>query len=76
MATYGRREVTTTRVEFPVPAEPPYGACWAEVMKAIRAAHQELWTAGLVPENQDAPDDLIKVTVSDDEVIVYYERSG
>lgn len=74
MATYSRRERTTVRVEFPVPAERPYGASWAEVMKAIHAAHVELWDAGVVEQDRDASDGTIWLLPGDDEVVVYYER--
>lgn len=76
MSTYSRHERTTTRVEFHVPADPPYGASWAELMKAIRAAHIELWQAGRIPEDTDAPDDAIRIQPGDDELIVYCVREG
>lgn len=73
MATYSRREVHTKRVEFPVPAAPPWGACWVEVYKAATAAHQELAEAGRIKPGTDAPDNLIRIRSGDDEVIVSYE---
>jgi hypothetical protein len=73
MAEYTRRERVIRRVEFHVPTSPPFGAVWAEVMKAIRAAHVELWNAGIVPRDTDAPDDRILLLSGDDDVIVYVE---
>lgn len=73
MATYSRREVHTTRVEFMVPAPWPTGACWSEVAKAIAAALQELRAAGRVGAEETAPDDLLRISPGDSEVIVSYE---
>jgi hypothetical protein len=75
MAEYIKRVVTTTIVEFAVPLTLGFGACWAEVMKAIRAAHQDLWDLNKVERGKDAADDVIRLTVSDDEIIIFYERS-
>lgn len=74
MATYDRIEVSTTMVKFVVPAPFGFGACWVEVMKAIRAAHNELWEQGRVPQGENASDDLIRLMPGDEEVIVFYER--
>lgn len=78
MATYTSKTVLTERHEFSVPATEPWGACWAEVMKAIRAAHSELWALGLVPEGRDASDDAIRILPGDEDVVVFYvlERNG
>jgi hypothetical protein len=73
MATYWRREVHTTRVEFLVPAEPPYGAAWVEVQKAISAAIQELISRGLLAEDGTPSDDQIWVRPGDDDVAVVIE---
>lgn len=73
MATYSRRERITRTVEFPVPAEQPYGACWAEVWKAFNAARQELVVAGRLEKDVSPPDDMIRILPGDDEVIVCYE---
>lgn len=70
MATYSRREVVTRRVEFVVPAQPPYGACWTEVAKAMSAARAELIEAGLLNKLAEAKDDQIKVYPADDEIVV------
>jgi len=73
MATYERREVTTRVVEFIVPAEHPYGACWVEVCKAVSAAHQELVAAGRIKQGDDAPDDMIRILPGDSDVVVQFE---
>lgn len=72
MATYTSRMVTSTRHEFVVPADRPWGACWAEVMKAIRAAHAELWDKGLVEQDKDAADNVIRILPGDEDVVVFY----
>jgi hypothetical protein len=74
MAEYTRRERTRTMVEFAIPAQLPYGAAWVELTKAIRAAHSELWDAGQVERERDAPDDAILILPGDDEIVVYYTR--
>lgn len=76
MASYSRRVIRTTRVEFPVPAAEPWGACWVEVMKAIHAATRELVDNGLLAEGKEPSDDTIRIRVGDDEVIVFYEHTA
>lgn len=71
MATWSRRETTVRRVEFVVPALPPWGAVWAEVMKAGDAALTEMHEAGLLPNGP--VDDTLRIRPGDDEVIVSYE---
>jgi hypothetical protein len=73
MATYDRRETTTRTVEFIVPAEHPYGACWVEVYKAVSAARQELVAAGRIKQGDDAPDDMIRILPGDSDVVVQFE---
>lgn len=76
MATYSRSVVTTTRVEFSVPTHTPWGACWSKVYKAVGAAMEDLREAGRIPDNETAPDDLIRILCADDAVIVFYEAEG
>lgn len=73
MATYERREVTRTRVEFVVPAAEPWGACWVEVMKAIRAATNELVMTDQLADGAEPADDAIQIRPGDDAVVVSYE---
>ena len=73
MATWSRRERVTRVVEWVVPAERPYGAPWNQVVQAINQAMGELRAAGRLGEFEEPSDDLIRVLVGDDEVIVFYE---
>lgn len=70
MATWTRREVVTRRVEYIVPAEGPYGACWAEVCKAFSAIRSDLETAGVLPELASMPDDMVRVLPGEDEILI------
>jgi hypothetical protein len=76
VANYERREVTTRAVEFIVPAQQPYGACWVELYKAVAAAHQELVAAGRIRKGEDAPDDLIRLLPGDEDIVVRYELAA
>jgi hypothetical protein len=76
MVSYERREVTTRVVEFIVPAEHPYGACWVELYKAVSAAHQELVAAGRIKEGADAPDDMIRLLPGDADIVVQYQMDS
>lgn len=73
MATYSRTELHVTRVEFHVPAPPPWGATWVEVAKAVNAAIAEIVEAGELAEGAQPSDDLISVAPGDDDVVVSYE---
>lgn len=74
MATYSRRELHITRVEFTVPAEPPWGATWVEVAKAITAATNEIRAAdGLEPDEVLADDRISVAPYNEDEIVVSYE---
>lgn len=73
MATYDRRRLEITRIEFHVPAPAPWGAAWTEVMKAIHAAVAELHESGELPEAAEPADNVIAIAPGDDEVIVSYE---
>ncbi len=73
VATYSRREVTIRRVEFDVPSDSPWGACWPEVCKAAAAAIAELRAAGRLGPDEAPADDLIRVFPRDDSVVVAYE---
>lgn len=73
MATYSRREVWTHRIEYSVPAEPPFGACWAEVAKAFTAARNDLVTSGVIGPEREMWDDQVKVIPSDDAILIVVE---
>lgn len=74
MATYERRVLTVERVEFHVPAEPPWGADWTQVWRAVAEIHAELREAGELQEGQDAADDRIAMEPRDNVIVVSYER--
>lgn len=74
MTDYKRTEVTTTRVQFHVDAPFPDGANWSDVMNMIRLVHQELWSAGTVTQDRDAPDNEVRLAAGDGEIIVSYEK--
>jgi hypothetical protein len=76
MATYERREVHTVTVEFRVPAQRPYGACWPEVLKAVDAAIRDLRDAGVIAEDAVPPDDQIRIHARDEEIVVTYESEA
>lgn len=73
MATYERRVLEIQRVEFHVPAPPPWGATWVEVSKAVRAAIAELVSSGRLAEHTEPADDIISVTPLDDAIVISYE---
>lgn len=75
MATWFRREVTTRRVEWVVPARAPFGADWAQVLQAFNQAERELRAAGWIPEGQEPSDDLIRFDAGDEEIVIYYEAA-
>jgi hypothetical protein len=74
MSTISRYVVKTERVELHVPAPEPIGACWVEVYKAVRMAHQELVDLGELDEGADAADDQIMISAGVNTIIVNYER--
>ena len=80
MPSYESRVVTVERHEWVVPTYGHHlGAAWAEVMKAIRAAHQSLWDMDLYPIDKDVPDSVLRIQGDGEEsVIVSFtlERNG
>lgn len=73
MSTYSRRERVTRTVEWTVPANQPWGACWTEVFGAVNDAIRELRASGGLGEFEEPSDDAIRVLAGDDEIIVFYE---
>lgn len=71
MASYSRYEEKTTRVVFPVPMYQGY-AVHAEVLKAIWAARKELDPRDL----ESVADDAVKVSATDEAILVWYEKKG
>lgn len=64
MATYSRREVTVTTVEYAIPATPPWGAHCDEIAKAMTAARAEIGDQA-----------AIWVHPRDDEIVIRFEKS-
>lgn len=73
MATYSRRERVTRRIEWVIPAPPPFGADWPQVFQAFQQAERELRAVGGLPDDREPPDDLIRFLTGDDEIVIYYE---
>lgn len=73
MAIWERKEITSRRVEFHVPTNPPWGACWVEVQKAISAAMAEMRDSGLLWAEEVPADDRIRLLTTDESIVVYYE---
>lgn len=72
MADNYRREVVSRRIEFVVPMKHESGINWTEIMKAIQAAHSELYDALKIPRGQEAADDQITLVPGDEDIVVRY----
>lgn len=70
MTDYGRREVTTTRVEYtiPAPAEGAGYAYWGPLRQAIYAIERELG------DEAARWDDAVRIEARDDEIVLSYPR--
>ena len=68
MAAFERREVTSTRVEYRVPAVPHFGTGWAELVKAANAAIADAKARGVL-----VTDDTLWVVPEEEEVVVWFE---
>lgn len=73
MATYSRRVLHIERVEFHVPAPAPWGATFAEVVKAIHTASAEFRDHRGLASTVVLNDDEIAVAPQDDAIVVSYE---
>ncbi len=73
MATYTSRYVTTTRVEFRVPAPEPWGADLDEVMKAVAAADQSRKNRAELNCDERIANSPISVRPDDDAIVISYE---
>lgn len=76
MASYTRRIRHIERVEYVIPTYgDENGAPWAEVMKAIRAIHNELFDADpkRYPRGVDLPDNTIMISGDDEAILVTYQ---
>lgn len=68
MATWTRSEHTTRTVRYTVPTDEPVGAAWNQVQNALTAA-----TGEYKKLYGHLFDDVIRVHVSDDAVIIEFE---
>jgi hypothetical protein len=69
----GLRRSRVTRVEFIVPAPPPYGADRSDIEAAIRSAQQEMGPKQSAWRSKYLISDSIRFSSGDDEIIVWYE---
>jgi hypothetical protein len=82
MADWFKRSKAVTTHEWVIPATEPWGACWNQVQQALDAA-RENWITMHPAEARIAaqddrcitvPDDAVRVKVSDNEIIVFWEQ--
>lgn len=73
MATWERKEITSRRVEFHVPTNPPFGADWVQVQQAIYAAISEMRNDGLLGVVEEPSDERIRLHGTDEAIVVTYE---
>jgi hypothetical protein len=66
MAEYTFRDVTTVRREYALPIE----TNWAEISKVFAAMRNELG------EDRAQYDDAVRTTVTDNEIVFWYEKSS
>jgi hypothetical protein len=71
MATFSGPLVRTKRsIEYTVPADESWGACYVEVNKAYWAIIQDLRRLKILGEDEMPSDDLIRVFPRDDEIVL------
>jgi hypothetical protein len=73
VATWSRSEHNTRHVEYRVPAEQPWGACWAQVSQAITAAMANYRELHSLPFNAPPADDWVRVFPGDGEIVIRFE---
>jgi hypothetical protein len=73
MATYSRREYTTRHIEYTVPSDGLWGACWVEVDKAMVSAAREYRQVHRLPEGAALSDDALRFFPGDDEIVIRFE---
>lgn len=76
MSDYERRERAVTTVEYVIPADPKWGACWNQVQQAINAAVYEFRGVGPSEPWVDPADNVIRVFANGDEIIVSFEKEA
>lgn len=73
MATYSSREQITRHIEYVVPCDGPWGACWSEVAKALGAAENSYRQIHDIDEKTALTDDALRFFVGDDEILIRFE---
>jgi hypothetical protein len=76
MATYSRREYTTRHIEYTVPCDGLWGACWAEVDKAMQVAAREFRQVHGLSQEAALSDDALRFFPGDDEIVIRFEVKG
>lgn len=72
MSDWKRNEKTTTVVQYIVPADDKWGACWNEVQQALSKAITD-WRE--LNEAKDyPPDNAIRVFPRDDEIVIEFDK--
>ncbi|MFE5895859.1 hypothetical protein ACFQ67_00260 [Streptomyces sp. NPDC056488] len=72
MATWSARTVTTTRYEWIVPAEEPWGAALADVESATAVAATRYREAHGLADMTPIPGDALRYHVTDDEIVISF----
>lgn len=72
MATYSKREITSTVIEFEIPTEGPYGATYADMMKAVAGA---IYSAGELGVSTEW-DDWCSFHPGDESITIRFEKPG
>ena len=72
MATWSHRTVTSTRKEWTVPAEQPWGAVLGDIQGAILAAAHAYREAHGLPKEQQLWDDALRFHVTDDAIVISF----
>lgn len=73
MATYSRRERVTRYVEWTVPADLAWGACWNQVSNALDAALDEYRRHHGLDEHATPADNEIRFFPGDEEIVIRFE---
>lgn len=76
MAVYSRRERVTRHVEWTVPADLAWGACWNQVSNALDAALDDYRRLHQLPADATPADDAIRFFLGDEEIVIRFEVKG
>ena len=72
MATWTSRTITSTRREWEVPAEQPWGAVLGDIEGATLAAKIAYREVHGLPEGQPLWDDALRFHVTDDAILISF----